>query len=416
VQTLTVDDVYVTAKPELAVAVRASVPPAVCAAIVPNVIVCVFRFTVKLCGTEAAAAYVVLPACAAVMVQVPPVTSVAVLPDTVQTPVVKEVYATAKPELAVAVRASVPPAVCAAIVPNVMVCVFRFTVKLCSTEAAAAYVALPACAAVIVQVPPVNNVTVLPATVQTLAEEVYVTAKPELAVAVSASVPPAVCAAIVPKVIVWVFRFTAKLCVAEAAAYIALPACDAVIVQVPAVRNVALVPDTVQTPLVDEANVTANAELAVAFNVKVVVAVCAAIVPKVIVCVFRFTVKLCVAEAGAYVVFPACAAVIVQVPAAGNVTVAPATVQTLLVDEANVTGSPEVAVALNVNGVPAVCAAIAPKVIVWLAGFTVKLCVTAFAAAYVALPGCEAVMVHVPLVNRDTPVWVTVQTALGAAA
>ncbi len=46
-----------------------------------------------------------------------------------------------------------------------------------------------------------------------------------------------------------------------------MPACEAVMVQVPEATKVAVVPDTVQTPAVEEAKVTARFELAVALRV-----------------------------------------------------------------------------------------------------------------------------------------------------
>jgi hypothetical protein len=67
--------------------------------------------TVKLCETGVAAAYVLLPACEATMVQVPAVANEAVVPDTVHTLVVDEAKATVNPELAVALKLSVVPAV-----------------------------------------------------------------------------------------------------------------------------------------------------------------------------------------------------------------------------------------------------------------------------------------------------------------
>jgi hypothetical protein len=81
-----------------------------------------------------------------------------------------------------------------------------FTVKLCKTGVAAAYVPLPACEAVIVQVPVRRKVAVLPETAQTLELLEKLTASPELALAVRFSAVPTVCAAIAPKVMVWVFR------------------------------------------------------------------------------------------------------------------------------------------------------------------------------------------------------------------
>jgi hypothetical protein len=62
------------------------------------------------------------------------------------------------------------------------------------------------------------------------------------------------------------------------------------------------------------------------------------------------------------------------------VAVVPETVQTLAVVEAKLTARMELAVAESVSGVPTVCAAIGPKVIVWARPFTVKLCETGVAA------------------------------------
>ena len=72
----------------------------------------------------------------------------------------------------------------------------------------------------------------------------------------------------------------------------------------------------------------------------------------------------------------------VQVPTVTSVTLAPETVQTAVVVEAKLTGRPEDALALTVNGVglkerfESV-----PKLIVWLAWLTVKLRATGVAAA-----------------------------------
>ena len=75
-----------------------------------------------------------------------------------------------------------------------------------------------------------------------------------------------------------------------------MPACVAWIVHVPAEMNVAVVPLTVQMPVVCEAKLTVNPELAVAISVSGVPTVCAPGLSKVIVCGVRpaaFTVKLC---------------------------------------------------------------------------------------------------------------------------
>ena len=79
---------------------------------------------------------------------------------------------------------------------------------------------------------------------------------------------------------------------------------------------------------------------------------------------------------------PGWLAVIEQVPAVTIVTVEPDTVQTALVFDAKVTGSPELAVAVSVNGAtPSVTVVSGPKVIVCDPWLTVKLLVTGVAAA-----------------------------------
>jgi hypothetical protein len=152
-------------------------------------------------------------------------------------------------------------------------------------------------------------------------------------------------------------------------------------VQVPAATNAAVTPDTVQTLVGEEANVMGNPELAVADKLNVETAVCAEIAPKVIVCAAGFTVKLCVTElAAAYAALPACDAVIVQVPLVKKVAVVPKVMQTFAGDAAYKTDSPELAAAVKVNGVPTVCGAIAPNVIVCVAT-TLNVCDTDAAAA-----------------------------------
>ena len=82
-----------------------------------------------------------LPACDAVIEQVPAARNVAVAPLTVQTLAVVEAKLTVRPEVAVAVRLSGVPTVCAPGLAKLMVCAVRlaaFTVKLCATGVAAA--------------------------------------------------------------------------------------------------------------------------------------------------------------------------------------------------------------------------------------------------------------------------------------
>ena len=172
-----------------------------------------------------------------------------------------------------------------------------------------------------------------------------------------------------------------------------MPACDAVIEQVPAAIKVAVVPLTVQMLVVVEAKETAKPELAVAESVSCVPTVCVPGLAKVMVCAVcaALTVKLCgTMAAAAYVLLPACVASMVQVPAAMKLAVVPLIVQTLAVVEAKETGSPEVAVADSVSGVPTVCGPGLAKVIVCASPLTVKLCGTVAAAAQIELPACVA--------------------------
>jgi hypothetical protein len=75
---------------------------------------------------------------------------------------------------------------------------------------------------------------------------------------------------------------------------------------VPGVRNVAVVPLTVQTLVVCERKLTVNPEVAVAESVSGVPTVCVAGALNVIVCGSGFTVKLCeTGVAAAQVPFPA---------------------------------------------------------------------------------------------------------------
>ena len=71
----------------------------------------------------------------------------------------------------------------------------------------------------------------------------------------------------------------------------------------------------------------------------------------------------------------------VHVPTATRVTVVPDIVQMVVVSDLKLTASPELAVALTVNGaVPNVLLRSGPKVMVWLAFVTVKLWLTFEAA------------------------------------
>ena len=92
------------------------------------------------------------------------------------------------------------------------------TVKLRLTGGAAKYSSFPACVALMVQVPDAIKEAVFSATVQAVGVvEAKLTPRPELAVAESVSVVPAVCEGMAAKVMVWVAWATPKLCLAEAA-------------------------------------------------------------------------------------------------------------------------------------------------------------------------------------------------------
>lgn len=93
---------------------------------------------------------------------------------------------------------------------------------------------------------------------------------------------------------------------------------------------------------------------------------------------------------------PACVALIMQEPAASKFALLPLTVQTAGVVEANVTGSPDVAVALSVTEVPCAVAGMAGKVIVCECSVTANVLETSGAVAQVESPGCDATNKQVP--------------------
>lgn len=145
------------------------------------------QLTSKLWFTGVAAAQLALPACIAWMVQVPVATSVTVAPDTVQTVVVVEAKLTARPDEAIALTLNGDaPSERLGRAPKVMVWFPRVTWKLWFTGAAAAQLALPACAALMVQAPAAASVTVAPDTVHTAGVvDPKLTARPEDAVALT---------------------------------------------------------------------------------------------------------------------------------------------------------------------------------------------------------------------------------------
>ena len=129
-------------------------------------------------------------------------------------------YETGRVELALAASVVVPPTTSAGSWPKVIDWASRVT-DVVRVEAAPAYVASPAWVAVTEQVPSASAVRVEPEIEQTAGVEVaYVTARPELAVAVSGVVPPTVRLAGRLKVIDWASRVstTALVRVTELAA------------------------------------------------------------------------------------------------------------------------------------------------------------------------------------------------------
>ena len=123
------------------------------------------------------------------------------------------------------------------------------------------------------------------------------------------------------------------------------------------------------------------------------------------------TVKLCETEMAApHSLLPAWLAWMVHLPPATSVTVLPETMQTDGVVDAKLTGRPELAVALTVNGAaPYVTEARAGNVIVCEATVTTKICETD-ADWYCAFPSCVALMVQLPTVSRVAVEPETVQT------
>ena len=152
------------------------------------------------------------PACEAVIEQVPPISSDAVLPDTVQTAGVVEANFTARPELAVADKTTDEPAEYVPMIAGNEMLWPVSTTKLVPTAVAAAYVAFPACNTSMEQVPVAMKEAVLPNTVHTaVVVDLKVTGRPELAVAARFSIVPFVCEAMCGKLMVWPAFVTVKL-------------------------------------------------------------------------------------------------------------------------------------------------------------------------------------------------------------
>jgi hypothetical protein len=267
-----------------------------------------------------------------------------------------------------------------------------------------------------VHVPVAFSVTVVPETLQTLVVcELKLTARPEVAVALTVKVPePRVWFASAPKAMVWVPRVTWKVrLTGVAAAQSTLPACAAWIVQEPTATSVTVAPDTVHVAGVVELKVTASPDDAVALTVNGAVPnAWFESVPKVMVWLPCITWKLWLTGgAAAQLLLPACVAWMVQVPRAASVTVAPDIVHTAGVVEAKLTARPDDAVALTLNGaVPYPRFESAAKVMVWLPWVTWKLWFTGVAASQLELPAWVAWIVQVPTATNVTVPAETVHT------
>jgi hypothetical protein len=146
VHTAGVVEEKVTASPDDAVALTVTGDCAnVLFASVPNVIVCAAWLTVKFCCTDGAGLYVPLPAWSACTVHVPAASNVTDEPATVHTAGVVDEKVTASPDDAVALTVTGDcNNVLFANAANVIVCDALLTEKLCCTDGAGLYDALPA--------------------------------------------------------------------------------------------------------------------------------------------------------------------------------------------------------------------------------------------------------------------------------
>ena len=164
-------------------------------------------------------------------------------------------------------------------------------------------------------------------------------------------------------------------------------------VQAPTDTSVMVEPDTVQTPEVVEAKLTARPDDAVPLSAGGVAPNAApGRVANVMVWLPASTWKLWfTGGAAAQLPPPPCVAWMVQVPTDASVMVEPDTVQTPEVVEAKLTPRPEEAVALSAGGVvPIAALGRVPKVMVWLPGVTWKIRFTGAAAAQLVLPAWVA--------------------------
>ncbi len=153
--------------------------------------------------------------------------------------------------------------------------------------------------------------------------------------------------------------------------------------QVPEAIKETVVPETVHTVAGDGAMVTLKPEVELALSAAWAPTDCGvAMAANVMLWASLFTMKLCETGAAAeYAAFPACFAVIVQVPPATNEAVEPDSVQIEEGEAVYVMANPEVAVAVKGRLPPAIWLGIDPNEIDCAILFTTMLWLTALAAA-----------------------------------
>ena len=161
----------------------------------------------------------VLPAWLAAIVQVPAVKAVTVVPLIVQTPVVLLLRLTVRPDVAVALTVPVPLTARLGAVPKLMLWFALPTPMSSVIVLAGLKFALPPWLAWIVHVPPISGVTVVPEIVQTVGVVlVSVTARPEVAVAVTVASTPTASVGAAPKLMLWLAAPTVMLWLTAGAA------------------------------------------------------------------------------------------------------------------------------------------------------------------------------------------------------
>ena len=137
-----------------------------------------------------------------------------------------------------------------------------------------------------VQVPAVSIEAMMPETEQTVGVvELKATGRPEVELAIRRTAVSTIVVGMAGKLMVCGACETEKLCKTMGAAlYVLLPVCEAWMVQDPATRKEAVVPETVQTAGVSELKPTARPEVEVAERPRLVSAIWVGMAGKVMVC------------------------------------------------------------------------------------------------------------------------------------